>query len=182
MLQSSEDIADLLKLISVGDKSAFAKLYNATNLKIFGICLRICRQRELAEEVLQEVYLKIWHHAGDFQENRASPITWMAIIARNRALDEVRKKHPVLAEGPVAVEDFSDPSKTPEEQVEFGEDLKKLEICLAKLDPEKSEAVLLAYLDGYSRPELAEKYGQPLGTVKSWLHRSLKQLKDCLQS
>lgn len=182
MARTSEDIADLLERVSQGDRVAFSALYQATHLKLFGICVRILRRRELAEEILQEVYLKVWNGAGAFQRGRASPITWLSIIARNRALDEVRKRCIAVAEDTEAAEAVSDDAKTPSEQMELSDELQQLEDCLGRLEREKRDAVMLAYLDGYSRADLAQKYGQPIGTVKSWLHRSLKQLKDCLES
>lgn len=180
MLASSRDITRLLKQVSEGDGDAFASLYQATHLKLFGICVRILRRKELAEEILQDVYVRIWDHAGDFDPERASPITWMATIARNRALDEVRKRQPVFADDMAGVDEISDDARTPAEQAEASDDLKRLEDCLAKLDAERREAVRLAYLDGFSRAELAKRYGKPVGTIKSWLRRSLQQLKECL--
>lgn len=182
MLKSSRDISDLLARVAEGDAQAFAAVYNATSLKLFGICLRILRRQDLAEEILQEVYIRVWDRAGDFDRSRASPITWMATIARNRALDEVRKRHPVFAEDMAGTEDIADPARSPAEQAETSEELRRLDACLDKLDAKYRDAVRLAYLDGLSRAELAARFGQPVGTVKTWLHRSLKQLKNCLGS
>ncbi len=180
MAQSSADLIALLDRTSKGDRKAFAALYDATNMKLFGIVLRILRKQEIAEEILQEVYVKIWHRSGDFRANRGSPITWMATIARNHSLDELRKRAPVFVDEPAAIENVADPGKTPEGRVEASEDMNRLEICLSQLEEQKREAVMLAYLDGYSRAELSEHLGQPVNTVKTWLHRSLKNLKDCL--
>lgn len=180
MAQSGADLIALLEQTSKGDRKAFAALYDATNMKLFGIVLRILRKQEIAEEILQEVYVKIWHRSGDFRAERGSPITWMATIARNHSLDEVRKRAPAFVDEPDAVEKVADPCRTPEGKVEASEEMNRLEICLAQLEEQKREAVMLAYLDGYSRKELAEHLGQPVNTIKTWLHRSLKNLKDCL--
>jgi RNA polymerase sigma-70 factor (ECF subfamily) len=180
MPSPEKDLTTLLSRVAARDREAFAQLYRATHLKLFGITLRILRRHELAEEILQEVYLRIWHRASDFLPSRGSPITWMATIARNRALDELRRRRPHHYNESGSVEEIRDARPTPSEQIETNDDLQRLEACLDKLDRPRRDAVRLAYLDGLSRKELAERFGQPLGTVKSWLHRSLKQLKDCL--
>lgn len=180
MAQSADDLIALLEKSSKGDRKAFAALYDATNMKLFGIVLRILRKQEIAEEILQEIYVKIWHRSGDFRADHGSPITWMAAIARNHSLDEVRKRGPSFVDEPDAAEKIADPGKTPEGTVEASEEMTRLEECLSQLDEQKREAVMLAYLDGYSRKELSDHLGQPVNTVKTWLHRSLKKLKDCL--
>lgn len=180
MLRTPDDITALVTRVAAGDSDAFAALYDATSLKLFGICLRILRRQELAEEILQEVYIRIWDKAADFDASRASPITWMATIARNRAIDEVRRKKPVFADDMAGTEEISDPARTPAEHLEASDETQRLERCLGQLNAPQRSAVRLAYLDGLSRAEIAERLDQPVGTVKTWLHRSLKQLKDCL--
>lgn len=180
MLRTPDDITALLKRVAAGDSDAFGVLYSATSLKLFGICLRILRRQELAEEILQEVYIRIWDKAADFDPSRASPITWMATIARNRAIDEVRKKKPAFADDMSGTDEISDPGRGPAEHLEAGEDVQRLQHCLEQLNAPQRNAVRLAYLDGLSRAEIAQRLDQPVGTVKTWLHRSLKQLKDCL--
>jgi RNA polymerase sigma-70 factor (ECF subfamily) len=182
MRTTSDDLVKLLARAANRESDAFAALYHSTSAKLFGIILRILRQQEAAEEVLQDVYLKIWERASDFDRSKASPITWMATIARNRALDEVRKrKIPVASDG-IDISELADPQKLPSEQLEISQELRRLEACLDGLDKQKTIAIKLAYLDGLSRQELAERLDQPVGTIKTWLHRGLKQLKDCLGS
>ena len=175
-------LVDWLGQVAARDQDAFAKLYSATSLKLFGIVLRILKNRELAEDVLQDVYFTIWEKAGDFDGNRASAITWMATIARNRALDELRRRKLPHVEGGDEIDQVAAPGPTASDKIELDEDLKRLEDCLSGLDEARQAAIRLAYLDGLSRQDLAERLGLPLGTVKTWLHRSLKQLKDCLGS
>ena len=182
MLPTTSNLALVLRRVAEGDRGAFSELYHATSLKLFGIIFRILRRREPAEEILQEVYCKIWEHAGSFDASRASPITWMAAIARNRALDEVRKREPAFVTDDSGVFEVIDPGKLPSEQLELSEELRRLETCFEGLDKERREAIKLAYLDGFSRQELADQFHQPVGTIKTWLHRGLKQLKDCLGS
>lgn len=180
MTASPSEIANDLGRIAEGDRVAFTRLYKATSVKLFGIVLRILKDRALGEEVLQEVYVKIWNRAGDFQPDRASPITWLATIARNRALDEIRRRMPDTDSDPDLLERIADPGATPVERLEANADIVRLNDCLDKLEPPRRDMVRLAYLDGHSRQELADRFGQPLNTVKTWLHRSLKQLKECL--
>lgn len=181
MAPAGRDLITLLSLTSSGNSEAFAELYEATHLKLFGIVLRIIRKRDLAEDILQEVYIKIWHRSGDYCPARGKPLTWMSVIARNRAIDEVRKRAPALADEPDAIEMVADETASPEDETEINDELRRLEACLSQLDATKRDAVLLAYLDGYTRVELATKLDQPVGTIKTWLKRSLASLKDCLK-
>ncbi|SDF73712.1 sigma-70 family RNA polymerase sigma factor [Thalassobaculum litoreum] len=180
MLASSSDISRLLDRVAGGDRQAFADLYEATAPKLYGIILRILRRRDETDEVVQDVYVKIWQRAGDFDPARASPITWMATIARNRALDEVRRARVATVSDDIALERAADPARSALGDLEAGEDRRRLEICLDALEGERGSLVRLAYLDGLSRQDLADRFGQPVGTIKTWLHRSLKQLRDCL--
>ena len=178
----TEDISRLLQRVARRDRAAFAEIYQATSPKLYGIILRILHRRDISDEVLQEVYVKIWERAGDFNPERASPITWMAAIARNRALDEVRRKHPVSIEDHPEVKDYAAEDELALATVLRGEDGQRLTDCLARLEPDRRQMVLLAYCDGLSRDELAAKYGRPVNTIKTWLRRSLAQLKGCLGS
>jgi RNA polymerase sigma-70 factor, ECF subfamily len=136
----------------------------------------------MADEVLQEVYVKIWQRAGDFTAERASPISWMATIARNRALDEVRRKGPAAIEDHPEVHNLASDDESALAAVMRGEDGRRLADCLALLEPDRRQMVVLAYCEGMSRDELAAQYGQPVNTIKTWLRRSLASLKGCLGS
>jgi RNA polymerase sigma-70 factor (ECF subfamily) len=177
-----ESIADLMRRVARKDRVAFAALYQATSAKMFGTAFRIVQRRDLAEDILQEVYAKIWERAGDFDAAKASPITWMATIVRNRALDEVRRKAPVMIEDmPEGFEPAAEPVD-PLAGRDRSESLRRLLACLDKLDPQKRQMVLLAYYHGASRDALAQRYEAPVPTIKTWLHRSLAQLRACLTS
>jgi RNA polymerase sigma-70 factor (ECF subfamily) len=179
-MASTQDINALLHRVARQDRAAFADVYRATSAKLYGIVLRILHRRDIADEVLQEVYVKIWERAADFNPERASPISWMAAIARNRALDEVRRKHPASIEDHPEIQDFASDDETALAAVMRGEDGKRLVDCLTGLEPDSRQMVVLAYCEGLSRDELAAKYGQPINTIKTWLRRSLAQLKGCL--
>lgn len=170
----------LLASVAKGDEAAFERLYAATRAKLFGVVLRILRRQDLAEEVVQEAYVKIWHSAGQFNPSLASPITWMVSIARNRAIDVVRKRSETSIEDePVAMEVASD-IPDPLARREMTEELKRILECVGQLDPERQKLVLLAYYNGWSREQLSEKFNTPLNTVKTWLRRSMIEIRGCL--
>lgn len=182
MLSKPSELERLMAAVAAGEQEAFAALYRATSAKLYGVALRILRRRDLADEVIQEVYVRIWNSAAAFDPARASPITWMVTIARNRALDEVRRVAPLpIEEAPEALH-VADDAMSASERVEIASDLERLRTCLDGLEPERRDIVRLAYLDGLSRKELGLRFGHPPGTIKTWLHRSLKQLKACLTS
>jgi RNA polymerase sigma-70 factor (ECF subfamily) len=170
----------LLASVAKGDEAAFERLYGATRAKLFGVVLRILRRQDLAEEVIQEAYVKIWNNAGQFNPGMASPITWMVSIARNRAIDVVRKRAETsIEEEPAAMEVASD-TPDPLARREMTEELKRILECVGQLDPERQKLVLLAYYNGWSREQLAEKFDTPLNTVKTWLRRSMIDIRECL--
>jgi RNA polymerase sigma-70 factor (ECF subfamily) len=170
----------LLASVAKGDEAAFERLYQATRAKLFGVVLRILTRQDLAEEVIQEAYVKIWNNAGQFNPGVASPITWMVSIARNRAIDVVRKRiETSIEEEPAAMEVASD-TPDPLARREMTEELKRILECVGQLDPERQKLVLLAYYNGWSRDQLAEKFDTPLNTVKTWLRRSMLEIRECL--
>lgn len=174
------DLVRLLAAAGEGDRAAFERLYRATSPKLFGVTLRILHDRALAEEVLQEAYVRIWRNASRYDPATASPITWMAAIARNRAIDEARRVRPRGTEDASMLDALPDPAPSPARHAEGRQELRRLEGCLDELEAPRDEMVKLAYLDGLSREALAERFDQPVGTVKTWLRRSLLQLRACL--
>ena len=180
MLSKPTELEILLSAVAAGDQAAFGMLYQATSAKLYGVALRILRRRDLADEVIQEAYVRIWNNAATFDSSRASPITWMVSITRNRALDEVRRASHLAIETTPEALDVADDAMLASERVELASDLARLRACLDDLEPDRREIVRLAYLDGLSREDLGLRFGHPPGTIKTWLHRSLKQLKSCL--
>ncbi|HEY0236840.1 MAG TPA: sigma-70 family RNA polymerase sigma factor [Afipia sp.] len=170
----------LLASVAKGDQAAFLRVYEATHGKLYGVVLRILRRQDLAEEVLQEAYVKIWNNAGQFNPGLASPITWMVSIARNRAIDVIRKRSEASIEDePAALEVASD-TPEPLARREMTEELKRVLECVGRLEPDRQRLVLLAYYNGWSREQLADKFETPLSTVKTWLRRSLIEIRECL--
>jgi RNA polymerase sigma-70 factor (ECF subfamily) len=140
------------------------------------------RRTDLADEVMQETYLKVWNSAGQFDPALASPITWMVAIARNRAIDQVRKRTEVSIDEDPAVLDIAADSPDPLAKREMTEELRRLLACMGRLDEERRRLVLFAYYDGWSREQLAAKFDKPVNTVKTWLRRALIEIRECLGS
>jgi RNA polymerase sigma-70 factor (ECF subfamily) len=166
----------LIAAVAKGDEAAFERLYAATRAKLFGVVLRILRRQDLAEEVIQEAYVKIWKSAGQFNPGLSSPITWMASIA----IDVVRKRTEAsIEEEPAAMEVAAD-APDPLERRQMTEELKRLLECVGRLEPDRQKLVLLAYYNGWSREQLAAKFETPVNTVKTWLRRSMMDIRECL--
>ncbi len=179
---AGDDLTRLMARIAARDTAAFAALYKQTSAKLYGVVARILTRGDVASDVLQEAYVRIWEKAGDFDPVKGSPLAWMATIARNRALDEVRRVRPVsLEDQPEGFEPAAE-EIDPLGARERSEGLARLINCLKGLDDEKRAIVLLAYYRGLSREALAKRFGRPVPTIKTWLHRSLAQLRDCLES
>ena len=170
----------LLAAVGKGDKAAFERLYGATRAKLYGVLLRILGRPELADDVMQETYLKVWQMAGRFDPTIASPITWMVAMARNRAIDIVRKKGDISVEDSPEALGVAADTPPPLARREMTEELRRLLACLGKLDPEKQRIVLLAYYSGWSREQLSHKLDIPVNTIKTWLRRSLLEIRECM--
>ena len=179
MLMQTE-LVWLLGAVARGDEAAFERLYIETRAKLYGVLLRILGRPALAEEVMQETYLKVWKMADRFDPTLASPITWMVAMARNRAIDIVRKRGEVSIEEEPDAQNVAADTPAPLARREMTEELKRLLACLGKLDPEKQRIVLLAYYSGWSREQLATKLDIPVNTIKTWLRRSLLEIRECL--
>ena len=179
---AGDDLTHLLRRVAARDAAAFAALYRQTSAKLYGVVARILTRSDVAADVLQEVYVRVWEKAGEFDPVKGSAVAWMATIARNRALDEVRRVRPAsLEDQPESFEPAAD-EVDPLAKRERSEGLARLIDCLQGLDEEKRAIVLLAYYRGSSREALAKRFGRPVPTIKTWLHRSLAQLRDCLST
>lgn len=168
-----------LSRVAAGERAALQEVYRLTSTKLFGVCLRICRDREAAEDILQDVYLKVWNRAGRFDGERASPITWLCVIARNTAIDWQRRTGPDTLPESFAAQ-IADDSATAPEMIEADQDRARIFDCLDALEPRQSGAIRAAFFDGLTYAQLAETMKVPLGTMKSWVRRGLIQLKGCL--
>lgn len=171
-------LQDLLRKTAAGDAAAFAALYKQTAGKLFGVAIRIAGRGEVAEDALQECFVLVWQRAADYDPVRGGAMSWLIAIIRNCTIDRLRRraKRP---EGHAAAENALSRLAAPDSTAK-GAELRALKHCLGELDEQPREAVLLAYLYGLTREELALRLAVPIGTVKSWIRRSLDRLKRCL--
>ena len=176
-----EKLVSALRQVSEGSRPALAEVYRRTSAKLFGICVRILGEAGEAEEALQEVYFSVWRKAGTFDPAKASPITWLAAMARNRAIDRRRalgaRKSTTLDEAM----DVPDGSVGALEQLEAAEEGGRIALCLGELEERQNQAIRATFYDGLSYSELANHWAVPLGTMKSWIRRGLLRLRDCLE-
>lgn len=187
----SRELSALLSRSGLGDREAFARLYRLSSAHLFGVILRIQRDRALAEELLQEVYVSVWRAASGFDAAQSQPLTWLTSVARHRAIDSLRRvqAQPVTVRPPtVDGDDPPDPHDAvpgdgpgPVELLGRASDARQLSACMEHLSAPQRQSVALAFFDGLSHAEVAEHLRQPLGTVKSWVRRALLTLKSCLE-
>lgn len=178
--RASHELNPVMRSVAAGDRGALSNLYERTSAKLFGICLRVLGSEAEAEEVLQEVYVTVWHKAVRFDPMKASPITWLAVLARNKAIDRLRlRRH---ANEPIdSASDVADDQPSALDVLEKAEEQHRLSDCLDELDEQPRTMICAAFLDGASYPELADREDVPLGTMKSWIRRGLLRLRECLQ-
>ncbi len=173
------DIENMILQVSLRDRSAFSDLYDATSAKLFGVCLRVLNNRGEAEEVLQEVYIRVWQKADSYAVTGHCPMTWLITIARNLAIDRLRtRKAPTRAIDDA--HDLADERPGPEAEAIASSEMSKIHACMGELDPSHADAVRRVYLEGATYKALAESQGVPLNTIRTWLRRSLLKLRDCL--
>ncbi|MDP9044766.1 MAG: sigma-70 family RNA polymerase sigma factor [Pseudomonadota bacterium] len=190
--ERSLELSRLLAQAGLGDRGAFAAVYEQTSAHLLGVVLRIHRDRAQAEDILQEVYVNVWRAAQSFDAAQSQPLTWLTSIARNRAIDSLRRTQTQ----PRTVTGFSNPDDEesdvydtvaseapgPLELLSRASDARALSSCMQVLSAQQRQSVALAFFDGLSHAEVAERMRQPLGTVKSWVRRAMMSLKSCLES
>lgn len=174
-------LAGLLKAAAAADRQALEALYRAAAPQLFGLALGIVRRRDLAEEALQETFMAVWRHAGKFEPERGSAMAWMARILRNECFDLLGRHRRETPLDPDVAEAIVDPAADPLALAEGSADARALRRCLGELEAKPREGVLLAYYQGLTFEQVAARMGAPLGTVKSWIRRSLLRLKQCLE-
>jgi len=181
-LERNARLMELLARTALSDQRAFAELYRLASPHLYAVALRILRESAAAEEVLQESFVNVWHHAGSYVAGKSQPLTWLTSIVRNRCLDQLRRREvdtvtiddeehgmTIAAEGP-----------TPLEMLLAGADARAVKGCVEQLESGQKQAIALAFYQGLSHSELARHLAQPLGTVKSWVRRGLERLRTCL--
>ena len=190
--ERSVELSRLLARAGLADRAAFATLYEQTSAHLLGVVMRINRDRAQAEDILQEVYVNVWRAAQSFDAAQSQPLTWLTSIARNRAIDSLRRANTQ----PQLQTSFSNPDNEdsdvydtvasdapgPLDLLSRASDARALASCMEGLSAHQRQSVALAFFDGLSHTEVADNMRQPLGTVKSWVRRALMSLKGCLES
>ena len=184
-IDRSARVGALLSRVAMGDQGAFAEFYDLTASHLYGVAVRILKDAAAAEEILQEAYVNVWHHAGSYEVAKSQPMTWLTSIVRNRCLDQLRRREidtvTLASDDDDAPEhDVSDDAMTPAVMLLAGAEARSVRNCVETLDAGPKQAIALAFYHGLSHAELAAHMRQPLGTVKSWVRRALERLKDCL--
>ena len=190
--ERSLELSRLLARSGLGDRAAFATLYERSSPHLLGVILRIQRDRAQAEDILQEVYVNVWRAARSFDAAQSQPLTWLTSIARNRAIDSLRRTQtqPQLQtsfinpdnEDSDVYDTVASDAPGPLDLLSRASDARALAACMEGLSAPQRQSVALAFFDGLSHAEVAENMGQPLGTVKSWVRRALLSLKSCLDA
>ncbi|AWB25598.1 RNA polymerase subunit sigma-70 [Methylobacterium currus] len=174
-------LAELIARVAAGRQDALRALYDRTAPKLFGLILRIVRDRGAAEDVLQDSYLRVWQNAAGYDPAAGRPMAWLAAIARHRAIDLVRRKGEVpMPASDDEEEDWLQRVADPRDREAEFLSRDALLTCLERLEPVQRDCVVRAYCEGLSREELASSYDRPVNTVKTWLHRGLALLRGCL--
>jgi RNA polymerase sigma-70 factor (ECF subfamily) len=177
--RAADDLGALMARVTLRDRKAYAQLYKITSPKLFGILMRMLKNKSEAEDALQEVFIKVWQRAERFSADEGRPETWLAAIARNHAIDLIRARKPqasVIDEAFDLASDMPDPEAEAINRSEGG----RIETCMQTLESDKASAVKRAYVEGLSYQELAEFYNIPINTMRTWLRRSLLKLRECL--
>ena len=175
-----EDLVPLIRACAAGDRSAFRALYDLASPKLFGVVLRIVHDRQEAEDALQDAFLRIWNNAARYAPELGEPLAWMVSIARHRAIDVVRSKKSVRREPDEDGVDWLEKIADPRDDVGQAMDASTLRFCLERIREPTRSCILLAYCEGVSREELADRFQRPVNTIKALLRRALEALKTCL--
>jgi RNA polymerase sigma-70 factor, ECF subfamily len=172
---------DALLRTGQGDRSAFEALYLATSAKLFGVCLRIFPNRHEAEEALQDAYLTIWNRASSFQSGRASPISWLVAVTRNRAIDRLRAAGKAVYVAVDEANEVADTAPRADAQMFAASEDKILHGCIEGLEERDAHFIRSAFLGGATYAQLADAESAPLATVKSRIRRALIKLRACIE-
>ena len=181
MMENEEELMRLLAAVARQDRQAFQTLYQCLAAPMFGLCRTLAGQQELAEEALQDAFIRIWHHAGEYHNERGSPKSWMMTIARYRTLDLMRARKVRLGTSEEDFNSVEDVRQGPLETSLHREGSKALVGCMDELSHSQRDSIILAYYRGFTHDELSAFLSTPVGTVKSWIRRGLLALKRCLE-
>lgn len=177
----ADQLRQLLAQCSLGNRQAFETLYRSVSPRLHGIALRFMGRQDLAEEVLQESFVRIWFNASRYEAHLSAPLTWMINITRNLAIDQLRKhREQPLSDG--QQDAITDESPSAHELLDSEREAHALNRCLDSLEGMQRQSITVAYFQGLSCSELADHLAAPLGSVKSWIRRGMERLRRCLES
>lgn len=176
---AAEDLGSLIPRVAAGDRAAFRRVYDTHASRMYAVALRITRQGPLASDAVHDAFLQLWRNAGQFDALRGNPEAWLLSLVRYRALDITRRRVREVSDEdmPETIDDDPDPLQ----RLTAARDAAALHACLGQLETERRRLLAMAFIDGLSHSEVAERVKMPLGTVKSWIRRSLQSLRLCLE-
>lgn len=175
-----QDMAgDLLCRVAAGDRMAFRALYAAAAPKLFGVCLRMLCDKAEAEDALQDAFARLWTKSHRYDPEKSLAMTWMIAVTRNLCIDRIRAR-PRMQSNDDALPELPDLSPTAEMRVVARGEADRFKRCLGQLPEDRARAIRGAYLDGLSYEALAQRHEIPLNTLRSWLHRGLQKIRECM--
>ena len=179
-LEFGETDPDLAARIKRRDPQAMADLYDLYGRLAYSLILRIVRDRDMAEDLVQETFLRVWTRAQAFDSARGALGPWLLAVARNRAIDYLRSADCRMARSTFEIVEMENPAlfANLEKQLVSSDQAGRIRVALSRLNPNQRSVIELAYFEGLSQTEMAEKLGQPLGTIKTWVRTALKNLRD----
>lgn len=180
-IADADQLRQLLAQCSLGDRRAFETLYLSVGPRLHGVALRFMGRPDLAEEVLQESFVRIWNNASRYEPHLSAPLTWMINITRNQAIDQLRK-HRDRPLSDLEEQSLVDETPSAHEQLNSAREASALNRCLDSLEGMQRQSITIAFFRGMSGAELAEHLAAPLGSVKSWIRRGMERLRRCLES
>lgn len=176
---TEDHIGHLLCKVADHDRAAFRQLYLATSDALFGVLMRMLRNRAYADDGLQEVFTRVWLRAASFDPARGGGMTWLMTIARNYAIDQRRQRQLIEMEQ-TEIEQIIDPRRGPDDVLVAQAVVDRIRFCLGTLEPRHAECIRRAYLDGASYADLADDHAVPVNTMRTWLRRGLQKLRGCV--
>lgn len=175
-----EELLDFISRIQKGDESALSRLYDITSSFVYGLALKILSNKSDAEEVTLEVFMQVWGNAFSYNSKLSSPLSWLLMITRSRAIDKLRRSSKQRNLEKPLFETVLETTGNPEESALSGEKRESIQNALLKLGDEQRKAIELAYFNGLTQSEIAAEMKQPLGTVKSWIRLGMVKLRQLL--